>query len=60
MHKPDLVAIGITLLIVVGVVGYRLLWAASWTASGAALGRLPFLPKSLRGWLLGERRHTRH
>jgi hypothetical protein len=58
MHKPDLVALGITLLIVLGVVGYRLLWVASSTASGAALGRLPILPKSWRRWLLGERRHA--
>jgi hypothetical protein len=58
MHRSDLVALGITLLIVLGVVGYRLLWAASSTASGVALGRLPILPKSWRRWLLGERRHT--
>lgn len=58
MHKSDLVALGITLLIVLGVLLYRLLWAASSAASGAALQRLPFLPKSWRRWLLSEPRHS--
>jgi hypothetical protein len=58
MHTSDLMALGITLLIVLAVVAYRLLWTASWAASGSALGRLPILPKAWRRWLLGERRHT--
>ncbi|HXX13749.1 MAG TPA: hypothetical protein VEJ47_02495 [Candidatus Eremiobacteraceae bacterium] len=56
MHRPDLVAFAITLLIVLALVAYRLLWAASSAASGAALGRLSILPASWRRWLLGEKR----
>jgi hypothetical protein len=37
-----------TILVVLGVVAYRLLWAASSVASAAELGRLPKLPKSWR------------
>ncbi|MGB7435902.1 MAG: hypothetical protein WBR26_22500 [Candidatus Acidiferrum sp.] len=58
MHRPDLLAFGITLFIVIGLVAYRVLWAASSAASSAALGRLPILPKSWRRWLLGERQNT--
>jgi hypothetical protein len=60
MHRPDLVAFGITLLIVLAAVAYRLLWAASAAASGAALGRLPILPASWRRWLLGDKRNARN
>jgi hypothetical protein len=59
MHRPDLVALGITLLIVLAIVAYCLPWVAPSTASGAALGRLPILPKSWHRWLLGERHATR-
>ena len=55
MHKPDLLALAITILVVLGVVAYRLLWVASGTASAAGLGRLPMLPKGWRRWLHGER-----
>jgi hypothetical protein len=59
MNGQHLLALLITALIVIGLLTYRLLWAASGAASAAGLGRLPILPKSWRRWLLGERPHTR-
>lgn len=58
MDAQHLLALLITALIVIGLGAYRLLSAASSAASGAALGRLPILPKSWRRWLLDERPHT--
>jgi hypothetical protein len=54
MDKSNLIASGLTVLIVLGLVAYRMLWAASGVASVAAQGRISMLPKSLRRWLLGE------
>jgi len=51
MSKTELIALALTTLFVLVV---RVLWLGSGTASAAALGRLPMLPKSLRRWLLGE------
>jgi hypothetical protein len=54
MNKSSLIAAALTILFVLGLVIFRLLWAASQTASAAGLGRLPMLPKSWRRWLFGE------
>lgn len=43
-----------TVLFVLGIVAYRLLWAASSIASAAGLGRLPKLPKGWRRWFFDE------
>jgi len=51
MKQTELIALASTILFVLVV---RVLWLGSGTASAAALGRLPMLPKSLRRWLLGE------
>lgn len=56
MNKSDLLALAITILVVFGIIVYRLLWAASGAASVAALGHFPLLPKAWRRWLFGE--HT--
>lgn len=58
MDRSHLLALAVTVLAVIGLVVYRLLWVASSAASGAALGRLPILPASWRRWLLGGHRHT--
>jgi hypothetical protein len=55
MNQSSLIAAALTVLLVIGLVIFRLLWAASQTASAAGLGRLPMLPKSWRRWLFGER-----
>jgi hypothetical protein len=54
MNKSAMIASFFTVLVVLGVVAYRLLWAASSVASAAGLGRLPKLPKGWRRWLFGE------
>jgi hypothetical protein len=54
MDKSSLIASTLTVLFVLGLVVYRLLWAASGVASAAGLGRLPKLPKSWRRWLFDE------
>jgi hypothetical protein len=54
MNRPTLIASALTILFVLGLVVYRLLWAGSQVASAAGLGRLPKLPKSWRRWLFGE------
>ena len=58
MSKSDLLALLITVLVVLGLVAYRVLWAASSAASATGLGRLPMLPKAWRRWLFGEHRDT--
>jgi hypothetical protein len=58
MSKSDLVALAASILFVLAMLAIRFLWLASGTASAAALGRLPLLPKSWRRWLLGERIDT--
>jgi len=55
MNKSQLVAFGITVLTVLGLVILRLLWAGSQLSSAAALGRLPrIVPARMRRWLFGE------
>lgn len=58
MNKSNLIASIVTALFVLGLIAYRLLWAASSVASAAGLGRLSALPKSWRRWLLGEHKDT--
>jgi hypothetical protein len=55
VNKSSLIAAAITAVFVLAIILYRLLWAASSTASASALGHLPQLPKSWRRWLLHER-----
>lgn len=56
MLSSPAVAIAITVLFVLGLVVFRLLWAGSQLTAAAELGRLPgMLPKKLRRWLFGER-----
>jgi hypothetical protein len=54
MDKSSLVAILLTVLLVVGLVAYRFLWAASSVTAAAGLGNFSKLPKGLRRWLFGE------
>jgi hypothetical protein len=58
MNTPNLLAISLTALCVLGVVIYRVAWAGSSVASAVANGRLPNLPRRLRNWLLGEHNKT--
>lgn len=58
MSTPNLLAMSLTALCVLGVVLYRIAWAGSSIASATALGRLPKLPKRLRNWLLGEHKKS--
>lgn len=58
MNKSPLITTAITVLLVLGLVAYRLLWAASSVAGAAGLGRLPKLSKRIQSWLFGERDHT--
>jgi hypothetical protein len=54
MDKSSLIATSLTVLLVLGLVVYRLLWAASSAAAAAGLGRFSKLPKGVRRWLFGE------
>jgi hypothetical protein len=54
MNTASLIASAVTILFVLGIVVYRLLWAASQVASLAGLGRLPKLPKTWRRRLFDE------
>jgi hypothetical protein len=58
MHKTDAIAAAVTILFVLGLVLFRLLWAGSQVAAAAALGRFPRFPNRLRRWLFGERNRT--
>jgi hypothetical protein len=64
MNTSNLIASVLTVLVVLGLVAYRLLWAASSVASSAGLGRMSMLPKSWRlpkswlRWLLGESKNA--
>jgi hypothetical protein len=60
MDKSTLIATSITVLLILGLVVYRLLWAASSVAASAGLGRFSKLPKGLRRWLFGERHNVSH
>ena len=54
MDKSTLIATSLTVLVVMGLVVYRLLWAASSVAAAAGLGRFSKLSKGVRRWLFGE------
>jgi hypothetical protein len=54
MDKSTLLATLLTVLLVLGLVVYRLLWAASSVAAAAGRGGFSKLPKGVRRWLLGE------
>ena len=54
MHTPDILAVALTVLFVLGLVLYRLLWVGSQFAAAAGLGRFPRFPARLRRWLFGE------
>jgi hypothetical protein len=58
MNKSAMMASLFTVLVVLGVVAYRLLWAASSVASAAGLGRFPRLPKGWRRRLLGKNNNS--
>jgi len=54
MSTSTLIASGVTVLIVLAAITFRLLLGASQVAGLAALGRLPKLPKSWRRLLFDE------
>ena len=54
MDKSTLIATLLTVLSVLGLVVYRLLWAASSMAAAAGRGGFSKLPKGVRRWLFGE------
>jgi hypothetical protein len=58
MDKSTLIATSLTVLLVLGLVVYRLLWAACSVAAAAGLGRFSKLPKGVRRWLFGEHNHA--
>ena len=47
MDKSSLIATSLTVLFILGLVAYRLLWAASSVAAAAGLGRFSKLPKGV-------------
>lgn len=55
MNTSSLLASAITVLFVLGLVLYRLLWAASSVTAAAGLNPRSKIPKSWRRWLFGER-----
>ena len=54
MNTPALIATGVTVLIVLAAIIFRLLFGASQVVALAGLGRLPKLPKSWRRFLFDE------
>jgi hypothetical protein len=54
MNISTLIASLLTIVFVLGLIIFRLLWAASSVTALAGLGRLPRLPKSWRRWLFDE------
>lgn len=58
MDKPQMIAPAVTILFILGLIGYRLLWVGSQLAAAVGLGRFPRFPKKLRRWLFGERHRT--
>jgi hypothetical protein len=60
MDKSSLIATSLTVLLVLGLVAYRLLWAASSVASTAGLGQFSKVPKGVRCWLFGEHKNASH
>jgi hypothetical protein len=59
MHKTDVIAAVLTVLFVLGLILFRLLWAGSQLTAAAGLGRFPQFPDGLRRWLFGERDRNR-
>jgi|HubBroStandDraft_4_1064222.scaffolds.fasta_scaffold812389_1 hypothetical protein len=55
MNLSTLIGSLLTVVLVVGLVIFRLFWAGSSVAALAGLGRLPKLPKSWRRWFFDER-----
>ena len=58
MNESNLIASIVTALVVVGLVAYRLLWAASSFAGFAGPGQVPKVLKSWRRLLHGEHKET--
>jgi hypothetical protein len=58
MDRSTLIATSLTVLLVLGLIAYRLLWAASSVAAAAGLGRYSKLPKGMRRWLFGEHKNV--
>ena len=58
MDKSQMIASALTILFVLGVVIYRLLWAGSQLAAADGLGRFPRFPRRLRRWLFGEHKRA--
>lgn len=56
MNTSRLIASLLTVFFVLGLIIFRMLWAASSVAATAGLGRLPHLPKSWRRFFFDE--HT--
>jgi hypothetical protein len=54
MNISTLIASLLTIVFVLGLIVFRLLWAASSVTALAGLGRLPKLPKSWRRWVFDE------
>jgi hypothetical protein len=54
MNPSTIVASLLTIVFVLSLIIFRLLWAASSVTALAGLGRLPKLPKSWRRWLFDE------
>jgi hypothetical protein len=54
MEKSTFLATLLTVLLVLGLVVYRLLWAASSVAAAAGRGGFSKLPRGVRRWLFGE------
>ncbi|MGB2656315.1 MAG: hypothetical protein WAN62_21205 [Candidatus Acidiferrum sp.] len=57
MATSQIIAAALTVLLVMGLVVYRLLWAGEQVAGADGLQRFPKFPKKWRRWLFGER-HT--
>ena len=55
MNLSISIASVLTAIFVLGLVFFRLLWAASSVAAMAGLGRISKLPKSWQRWLFDER-----
>ena len=56
MDKQQLINAVLTVLFVLGLVAFRLLWAGSQLTAALGLRRLPdrWVPVKLRRWLFGE------
>lgn len=56
MDKSQLVAVVLTVLFVLGLVAFRLLWAGTQLSAGLGLHRIPgrWVPNKLKRWLFSE------